>query len=202
MMKTVAITGTTRGIGLSLKQKMNEIFNVLDLNRPLFDLSIPSTIHNIDMSNIDVLILNAGMANKNLIPNNFRDQDISYWQEIVSTQINGNFILMQNYLKARNSGMIVILSSAIVEQSRFSGRAVYTAAKAALSIMVDELSREIKKTKQDIRILEIRPGLTRNSDERPSDGEDRKSTTYDQVADAIIFAVNHPTLTKITFNNL
>lgn len=201
-MKTAAITGTTRGIGLSLKQKMIENFNVLDLNRPIFDLSIPDSINNVDLSNIDVLVLNAGLANKNLIPDNFRDQSVEYWSEIISTQISGNFLLMQNYLKARDQGLIVVISSIVVEQSRFSGRAVYTAAKTALSVMVDELSHEIKRTKQNIRILEIRPGLTRSPGEKPIDGEDRTPTTYDQVADAILFAVNHPTLTKVTFNNL
>jgi NAD(P)-dependent dehydrogenase (short-subunit alcohol dehydrogenase family) len=201
-MKTVAVTGTTRGIGLSLKRKMIERFNVLDLNRPTFDLGIPSTINNIDLSTVDVLVLNAGLANKNLIPNNFRDQDIDYWRNIISTQVIGNFMLMQNYLKVRDNGVIVVLSSIVVEQSRFSGRAVYTAAKTALSTMIDELSHEIKRTKQNIRLIEIRPGLTRNPEETPADGEDRIPTTYDQVADAIMFAIDHPTMTKVTFNNL
>lgn len=201
-MKKVAITGTTRGIGLALKRKLINNFEVLELNRPAFDLGVYSTINGIDMSDIDILVLNAGLANKNLIPDYFRDQNPAYWQSIIATQLTGNLMMIQNYLNSRTNGTIVVLSSIVVEQSRFSGRAVYTAAKTALSTMVNELSHEMKKTKQSIRIIEIRPGLTRDSGEYPIDGQDRLPTTYDQVADTIVFAINHPTLTKVTFNNL
>lgn len=200
-MKKVAITGTTRGIGAAIKNKLTD-YELVELNRPQFDLSIQSTILPVNLEDIDVLILNAGLANKSLIPNLFIDQSLDYWQNIIKSQILGNFTLLQKYLQSRNQGVVVVLSSIVVEESRFSGRAVYTVAKTALSCLLNELRHEIKRQNQKIRIIDIKPGLTRDSGETPIDGENRLPSTYDQVADAIVFAINHPTVTKITFNNL
>lgn len=200
-MKTIAITGTTRGIGLALKQKFGLDHNVVSLNRPQYDLEDINTL-NIDFSHTDILILNAGLANNRLPSQDFVSQPATQWQSIIQNQMFGNLHLLQQYLQQRQQGVVVLLSSVVVEQSRYSGRAVYTATKAALSVMIDELRHEVKRNKQQIRLLDIRPGLTRDSDEMPEDGQDRRPTTYAQVADAIFYAVEHPTLNTLTFNNL
>lgn len=200
-MKTVAITGTTRGIGQALKQRFESSHVVVSLNRPEHDLENIATL-NVDFTNTDVLILNAGPANNRLLSQDFISQPASQWQSIVQSQLFGNLHLLQQYLQQRQQGVVVLLSSVVVEQSRYSGRAVYTAAKTALSTMIDELRHEVKRSKQQIRLLDIRPGLTRDSDEMPEDGQDRRPTTYTQVADAIFYAVEHPTINTLTFNNL
>lgn len=200
-MKTVAITGTTRGIGKALKQRFESDHVVVSLNRPQHDLEDVSTL-DVDFKNTDILILNAGLANNRLLSQDFVSQSAQHWHSIIQTQLFGNLHLLQQYLQQRQQGVVVVLSSVVVEQSRHSGRAVYTATKSALSVMIDELRHEVKRSKQQIRLLDIRPGLTRDSNEMPEDGQDRQPTTYAQVADAIFYAVRHPTINTLTFNNL
>ena len=200
-MHTVAITGTTRGIGLALKQRFKDSHSVISLDRPQYDLENLSCLE-IDFSTVDVLILNAGPANARLLAQDFKDQTALVWHSILQSQLFGNLTLLQKYVQQRTHGVVVIMSSIVVDQSRHSGRAVYTAAKSALSVMVDELRHESKRQGQKIRFLDIRPGLTRDTNEMPADGQDRVPSTYGDVADAVFYAVQHPTLNTISFNNL
>ena len=56
----LTITGTTRGLGAELKLLAELKYTVTSLNRPEYDLEDVSTLNNLDFTDTDVLILNAG----------------------------------------------------------------------------------------------------------------------------------------------
>jgi len=188
----LVITGTTRGLGAELKLLAELKYTVFGLNRPQCDLEDLSTLKDLDFTDIDVLILNAGhqLGGKGF----FTEHDPTQWNKIINCNLVGNLYLMQRYLQQRDDGTIVIISSAVVSKP-VDDCLVYTASKAGLSNAVSNLRLEISKQGKKIRLLEVRPSRTRYSDE--DDGSGKKITTYKNAAKSIMYAVQTPAISKL-----
>lgn len=190
----IAITGTTRGIGKQLYQTLAAHNDVQQMNRPEYDLEDISTFKDIDFSNTDCLILNAGhlLGGKTY----FKDHAPEHWTKIISANLTGNLYLMQKYIQQRETGCIVVLSS--MRAAKFTADAmVYSSAKIALSMAITNLRLELALLDQPIRLIDIKPSFT-NATGLP-DGTGRKVSSYDQVSNGIIDAITNPAIEELRF---
>jgi NADP-dependent 3-hydroxy acid dehydrogenase YdfG len=190
----ISITGTTRGIGRSLYEKLSVHNSVQQLNRPQYDLEDIATFKNVDFSNIDCLILNAGhlLGGKTY----FKDHALEHWSKIISANLIGNLYLMQQYIQQREKGCIVVLSS--MRAAKITADAlVYSSAKIALSMAVTNLRLELALLGQSIRLIDIKPSFT-NAHGLP-DGTGRKVSSYEQVADGILGAIANSAIEELRF---
>lgn len=192
--KKIAITGTTRGIGRCLLNRLSKENLCYEYNRPEFDLENIESLKNISFSDIDILILNAGSmyAGKGL----FSNHSLEDWPKIIYSNLVGNLVLMQNYINQRDQGLIVVLSS--MRAAKFTGDAmVYSVAKTGLSMAINNLRIELDQQKKSIRLLDVKPSFTKANNHPDYAG--RKVSTFDQVADGIIAAMINPQLEEIRF---
>lgn len=192
--KNITITGTTKGIGKCLFDRLSENNKCIALNRPEFDLEKIEILKKISFIDTDILILNAGSmySGKGF----FSDHDLSDWTRIVNCNLTGNLVLIQNYVRQRSQGLIVILSS--MRAAKFTDDAlVYSCAKTGLSMAVSNLRLELKKQNKNIRLLDVKPSFTKANTEPDRLG--RKVSTYDQVADGIVSAMQNSQIEEIRF---
>ena len=194
MTKNITITGTTRGLGKTLLKKLSIDHNVRSLNRPDIDLENTQTLVNIDLSSTDVLILNAGhLGTKGF----FQDHELQDWQSIVNCNVVGNLFLIQKFLQQNNTGTIVVITSAVINKL-VEDCLVYTASKHALHSAIYNLRFELAKQNKKIRLLEIVPSRTRKNSESNLENN-KKVSSYTQVADAICFVLDNPAIDCVTF---
>lgn len=192
----IYITGTTRGLGKTLKSKLlDDLHEIIDLNRPAIDLENTKTLENLNLSAADVLILNAGHQNGG--KGFFENHNINDWKSIVDCNVTGNLFLIQKYLQDRASGTIVIVTSAVIDKP-VDDCLVYTASRYALAGAIYNLRFELQKQNKPIRIIEIRPGRMRETKAAIED-QGRKISTYTEVADAIIYALKNTAIDCIKF---
>ena len=195
----IAITGTTRGIGGVLAERLSAEYNVIELNRPRYQLNELESLSLVDFSNIDVLILNAGVTDKKILVSEFEHQPVSDWKYIIDTNLIGNIFLIQQYLKQRQSGTIVYVSgAAVTRRKEGSVTTMHALSKKAMSAFVEDLRYELQHLKKHIRLVDVKPGLTKSS-KNDIDSSGRIPTTYNEVADGIIFALKHPSILNIDF---
>ena len=177
--KNISITGTTRGIGQAIAATLSPHNQLTELNRPNIDLEDIETLRSIDFKDTDVLILNAGhhLGNRTL----FTDH---------------NLFLIQKYLQSRETGTIVIINS--TRATRITDDlTVYSGVKAALDRIAINLRYELYKQNKNIRILDVKPSLTRA--ELIPDPNYIKVSTYQQVAEGIAAALAHEKIEEIKF---
>lgn len=194
MKQNITITGTTRGLGKALADKLSVDNQVRSLNRPEFDLEKIQTLVDIDFTNTDVLILNAGhqRGGKGF----FQDHAYSDWQSIIDCNVTGNLFLVQKYLQQNNTGTIVLITSAVVNKP-VDDCLVYTASRHALHGAIYNLRFELAKQNKKIRLLEIIPSSMKENVELQHTS--KKVSSYQQVADAICSAINNPAIDCVTF---
>ena len=178
--KHIAITGTTRGIGACLMSELAVDNTVTSLNRPVHDLSDITTLSNIDFTGVDSLVLNA--ADETF--GRFVDVDFADSSRMIQVNLVGNLYLIQQYLKQRNTGTVVIITSRMAHETTDSA-CVYSLTKTALSKAVSNLKLEYTA----FRFVEVAPSRTRETDDdsRP----EKKVSSYQQVADAIVCALTN-----------
>jgi len=192
--QNITITGTTRGIGKCLLHRLESANRIIELNRPEFNLEKIQDMQNISFKYTDILILNAGSLGigKCLFSEHYQED----WIRIIQANLVGNLFLIQKYIRQRDSGLIVVLSS--MRAAKFTDDAlVYSAAKTALSMSVRNLRLELKKQNKNIRLLDVKPSFTK-ADSSP-DPQDRKVSTYDQVADGIVAAMTNSQIEELRF---
>lgn len=192
--KKIVITGTTKGLGQCLYNRLNTNNYCTAVNRPQFDLENIDSLQTLDFATTDILILNAGSmyGGKGF----FSEHALHDWPKIVYSNLIGNLVLIQKYIKQREQGLIVILSS--MRAARFTDDAlVYSVAKTGLSMAVSNLRMELDKQNKNIRLLDIKPSFTKG-DSTP-DKMGRKVSTFDQVADGIITAMHNSKIEEIRF---
>lgn len=182
-MRTVLITGSSRGIGaatarrlaenykivINYKNSKDEALDLLDEIRKINPLAIAvkadvSKEEEVDylfdtieknFGPVDILINNAGKSHVGLI------QDMTYenWQEIINTNLNSVFLTSKRAIGPmirQKSGVIINMSS-IWGKEGAALEAAYSASKGAINSFTKALSKELAPS--NIRVNAIAPGV-------------------------------------------
>ena len=216
----VLITGAARGLGLLLARRLaSEGHNICatDLRFDLLDremmlikqkydvktLAIKSDISNEqqvsalvknmlgEWGQIDILINNAGI--RKVAPINEVDEDS--WDEIQNSNVKGQFLctreVLRQCMRARNTGVIIFISSDAAKQGSRNSSA-YAASKWAGLGFSKSLEKDLKKT--NIRTSTIVPGRMWTPMAEESEAADLDIDWLDPeyVADSVMFCIKQP----------
>jgi len=202
--KNILITGSTKGIGLAIVNKVAEqggtpIITGRDTsNNDLYpdnakvysaDLSSDNDVENLASSlkndgiSIDILINNAGST----IVKNFRDMSLDDFDTINNINYRSVFAVTKQFLPeliSSEGGIVNILSVAV--RSVFAGNSLYSSSKSAVETMMNVLREELRENKVDV--VNIYPGAT-STDLWPDDlrtEHSHKMMTPDEIATAVV----------------
>ena len=186
-MKTVLITGASRGIGNAIALEfLNKGYSVIGTATTEAGVAELNKIgirgHVLDLNNVDsidqfwqklekdgeivsLLINNAGITRDNIV---LRMSD-EEWSDIMNVHLNGAFQLCKRSLKMMLKskwGRIINISSASASIGN-RGQSNYAAAKAGVEAFTKSLAKEVGK--RDITINAVAPGfistdMTQNND--------------------------------------
>ena len=213
-MKTALITGTSKGIGAATAEMLlKEGWTVAGISRTPSVIEDDNYIHICcDLSDIhhteklvrdlmkeysfSLLINNAGMGYYGLC----EELNPRKIHEMVTVNLEVPMMITSLLLREfkKNSGTIINISSITAEKSNPHG-SVYGASKAGLTSFGESIFDEARK--HGVRVITIEPDMTatelyRNADFEPSH-EEGCALSPREVADAIAFALNSKTATKI-----
>ena len=182
-MKTVLITGSSRGIGEKIKKKLNKSYNLVltynknkdkalnllgDLRKEnpnviavKCDVKNEEDVNNLfdlaekNFSHVDILINNAGISYFGLL----QDMDFSSWNEIINTNLSSIFLTSKRAIPnmlSQKSGVIINMSS-IWGNFGASFEVAYSASKGGINSFTKALSKELLPS--NIRVNAISPGI-------------------------------------------
>lgn len=156
--KTALITGTSRGIGSSIKEILqNDEIKILSPSRNELDLSSPESINKFlsEISeDIDIIVNNAGI----LKVGKAEEFSIKDFQDILQVNVLAPFQIISGIvggMKRKKFGRIVNISSIWGEKSK-SGRSIYSTSKAALNALTRSFAVEFAE--HNILVNSIAPG--------------------------------------------
>lgn len=168
-MKTVLVTGGSRGIGEAISKKLGESYNVavgystskdeaveivasinsnggnaLDV---LVDVTNQKSIDACfeiiekEFSSVDILINNAGITKDNIFPR-LKQED---WDDVINTNLTGSFRTSQRAIKGmmKNKWGKIIFVSSVAGLSGNTGQSNYAASKAGLIGLSKTISKEL-----------------------------------------------------------
>ncbi|MDU3687614.1 MAG: 3-oxoacyl-ACP reductase FabG [Anaerococcus hydrogenalis] len=182
-MKTVLITGSSRGIGEAIAKKLNKSYNLvltynknkdkaLNLLEKLrkenpnviavkCDVKNENDVNNLfdlaekNFSHVDILINNAGISYFGLL----QDMDFSSWNDIINTNLSSIFLTSKRAIPnmvSQKSGVIINMSS-IWGNLGASFEVAYSASKGGINSFTKALSKELIPS--NIRVNAISPGI-------------------------------------------
>lgn len=171
----IVVSGAGKGIGLELVkvfienehntvaisrnisnlEKINSKF----LNPVSFDLISDdynklASIINSTLSNVDILINNAGL----LVNKPFQDLTDDDFDNVFNTNVKAAFKLTQLLFPVFNEGSHIVNISSIggvQGSSKFPGLSLYSASKGAISILTECLAEELKESKISVNALAL-----------------------------------------------
>jgi 3-oxoacyl-[acyl-carrier protein] reductase len=196
-MKTLLISGGSKGIGKSIIQKfLKNKFRVISFSRsPINPYSSSHEHLIIDISkkedcqklakyiiknniNIDVLINNAGIIDDSLTKNMTTQQ----WDNVINTNLNGTFhitsLLSKVFLNQKKISIINV--SSVVTINGNVGQANYVASKAAIEGLTKVWAKEFAYKNENIRVNCINPGFV-ETDMLRDISEEKLSTIKDKI---------------------
>ncbi|MDY3006419.1 3-oxoacyl-ACP reductase FabG [Anaerococcus sp. AGMB00486] len=182
-MKTVIITGSSRGIGEAIARKLNKSYKlVLTYNKseekaiklmeelrqdnPFViavkcDVKKKEDINRLfdlaekNFNNVDILINNAGISYFGLI------QDMKYekWRELIDTNLSSIFLTSKRAIPnmIKNKDGVIINISSIWGEFGSSMEVAYSASKGGINAFTKALSKELIPS--NIRVNAIAPGI-------------------------------------------
>lgn len=182
-MKTVLITGSSRGIGAAIAKRLNKEYKiVINYNNSkkqalaLLDelrktnpyvLAIKADVSKEDEVNqmfeiaennfgsVDILINNAGVSSFSLI----QDTRFDEWRKILSTNLDSVFLTSKRAIPnmiSKKDGVIINMSS-IWGELGSSMEASYSASKGAINSFTKSLAKELAPS--GIRVNAVAPGI-------------------------------------------
>lgn len=214
-MKTVVISGASRGIGRALALTFAQHnYRVALLARSQHDLAqlaseiatetlcyaidigneqdIDKAIHDIlaTWQHIDVLINNAGIGIFKPTEH-ITDEE---WDSVMTTNVKGTFLLTKAVLpsmKARKSGMVIGVASDVSKRV-FANGALYCASKYAQDAFLSALRKEVRQ--DNIRVSVIYPGLVDTYFHQQHEGDDtqKEFLKAQDIANAALYIAESP----------
>jgi len=182
-MKTVLITGSSRGIGTAIARKLNDEYkiiinynkskdkafalmeelretnpNVIAIKANVSDESEVENMFSIAEKNfghVDILINNAGISHFSLI----QDIDFGTWKDVINTNLNSVFLNSKRAIPNMISNQygVIINMSSIWGEIGASMETLYSASKGAINTFTKAMAKELAPS--GIRVNAIAPGI-------------------------------------------
>ena len=179
--KTALVTGSSRGIGESIKESLSKDgINIINPSRDILDLSSPKSIDDFLSqltTHIDIVINNAGILKVG------QHDEISTedFHEVFQVNVVAPFKIISGVIedmKQQKFGRIVNISSIWGQKSR-EGRALYSSSKAALDALTRSLAIEFAS--YNILINSVAPGYIETDMLKQYNTEKELSTIRDKI---------------------
>ena len=182
-MKTVLITGSSRGIGAAIARRLNDEYKIVlnyknskdECFKLLYELretnpnviAIKADVSNEDdvnmmfevaeknFGNVDVLINNAGISHFSLI----QDIEFETWKNVINTNLNSVFLNSKRaipHMISNQYGVIINMSS-IWGDFGASMEALYSTSKGGINTFTKAMAKELAPS--GIRVNAIAPGI-------------------------------------------
>ena len=182
-MKTVLITGSSRGIGAAIARRLNNEYKiVINYNNSkdkafklLYELretnpnviaikadasnedevSIMFDVAEKNFGHVDILINNAGISHFSLI----QDIEFDTWKNVINTNLNSVFLNSKRAIPnmiSKREGVIINMSS-IWGDFGASMEALYSTSKGAINTFTKAMAKELAPS--GIRVNAIAPGI-------------------------------------------
>lgn len=182
--KIVLVTGGTTGIGKATAlafaregarvivcgrspEKSRSILDIadkeaLEINFQQADVANSEAVKNLidfiskQYSTLDIAFNNAGIDGKNSVTH---EADISIWQQVIATNLNGVFYCLKYQIKQmlKNEGGVIVNNASVSGHRGYRGNPAYIASKHGLIGLTKAAAMEYAN--QKIRINSISPGI-------------------------------------------
>jgi len=176
-MKTIALTGTTSGIGKAIAERFDrEGWNVIRLTRSVLDVGDVYAIQTLKLPELDVFVNNAGI----MLLRDFPDTSLEDWNRTINCNLRGVFFLSQKVIPLiKDKGHLINISSiaGTFPEREFMA---YNVSKAGVTMLTQCLS---KRYGDRIFVNSISPGFVNTNLTREKAGMKSEPTPQHLIDD-------------------